>query len=420
MNQSYYKPTIYNYPAVFPASAEAPNPVQSQPGPGWQPQPGASPQGFQGYQPVYPPPTFSCHPAQLGAPVQIWQGDYPSSAQAAVYPPPQAAPTFSLLNKDPRKSGSLRRLNLAAVLVMVQTALSFVFPVALSLILTAFRIDLQKDGLGMLWLSAAISPVCTALPCLIYMWAGRLSWSEFFRFEKPGFFTGLLCVFSGLGVCLAGNFPAIALEELLKSIGMSSSAGDVSLNPNHSFSGFLLQFAVVAILVPVMEEFAFRGVLYSSLSRYGTGFAIVGSALVFGMAHLMLPNVVFATIAGLAMGYVYAKTQNLWLTVAIHALNNGISVINENAALLVGESMADVFAEYLMLVPIILGALSLILLIVLCRKKLFGKSQMREVNQAQVMQPLKTGEALACYMKSVALWGLFLIVLGYTAFMFVL
>lgn len=395
MNHPFYNQNLYSYPAVFSNQAEPPAPPAPQPG---VPAGGYPPQPYPGGGYQAPPPVRPGSTAWVPVP-------------APACPMPQGAPAFSL--KDPRKTGGVRRLNLAAAVVMTQTGLSLVVQLVIMFILAAGGVSLENDSLGLLWLSAAISPLCTALPCLIYMWAGHYDWNEFFRFERPGFLTGLLCVLGGLGMCMAANYPAFLMEDLLKSIGMDPSAGNTPLNPEHSFTGFLLQFAVVAVLVPVMEEFAFRGVLFSSLRRYGLGFAVVGSALVFGMAHLALSNAVFAFIAGLAMSYVYAKTENLWLTVFIHALNNGIAVVEDNAALLVGESGVDALIAYLTFIPLALGALSLVLLIVLRRKKLFGKG--RPADQGQAMRPLGAGEALGCCVKSVALWGLFLIVLGCTA-----
>ncbi len=51
--------------------------------------------------------------------------------------------------------------------------------------------------------------------------------------------------------------------------------------------GRVLVFALLALLVGVTEEVLFRGVLYAALRRFGVGRAVIGSALVFGLAHLL-------------------------------------------------------------------------------------------------------------------------------------
>ena len=128
----------------------------------------------------------------------------------------------------------------------------------------------------------------------------------------------------------------------------------------------LLDIAITAVLVPFMEEFAFRGVVLSALRKYGIGFSIVASALIFGMAHMDFSTVVFAFVAGLVFGFLYAKTNNLWLPVIIHSLNNLIAVLGSHGEFLFGD-MAYFVNNLLMLVPLGVGLVALVLLLVFKR-----------------------------------------------------
>jgi hypothetical protein len=49
----------------------------------------------------------------------------------------------------------------------------------------------------------------------------------------------------------------------------------------------VLVFALLALLVGITEEVLFRGVVYTALRRLGVGRAVVGSAAIFGVMHLM-------------------------------------------------------------------------------------------------------------------------------------
>ena len=157
---------------------------------------------------------------------------------------------------------------------------------------------------------------------------------------------------------------------------------------------------MVAVLVPFMEEFAFRGVILSSLRRYGLGFSVVASALVFGMAHLDFSTVVFATISGLALGFLYAKTNNLWLVVLIHGLNNLIAVLGSHADFLFGD-MSILISNLIVFVPILLGLLSLLLLLIFKRGMFISVGSPRYDGPAY---PLKAGESASAIVRAPAFW----------------
>ena len=87
-------------------------------------------------------------------------------------------------------------------------------------------------------------------------------------------------------------------------------------------------FLVVAIFAPIFEEWLCRGmVLRGLLTKMKPGWAIVVSALFFAVIHANPWQALNAFMIGLVMGYVYYKTGSLILTMIIHFVNNGTSVI---------------------------------------------------------------------------------------------
>jgi len=91
---------------------------------------------------------------------------------------------------------------------------------------------------------------------------------------------------------------------------------------------FWSSFLLTAIFAPVFEEWLCRGmVLRGLLTRMSPRWAIVVSALFFAVIHLNPWQALNAFIIGLIMGYVYYKTGSLWLTMLIHFVNNGTSVV---------------------------------------------------------------------------------------------
>lgn len=91
---------------------------------------------------------------------------------------------------------------------------------------------------------------------------------------------------------------------------------------------FWSSFLTVAIFAPIFEEWMCRGmVLRGLLTKMKPGWAIVVSALFFAVIHANPWQALNAFLIGLVMGYVYYKTGSLILTMIIHFVNNGTSVV---------------------------------------------------------------------------------------------
>ena len=100
---------------------------------------------------------------------------------------------------------------------------------------------------------------------------------------------------------------------------------------------FWSSFLLVAIFAPIFEEWLCRGmVLRGLLTKMKPVWAIVISALFFAVIHANPWQALNAFMIGLLMGYVYYKTGSLILTMIIHFVNNGTSVILSNV-----ESLKD-------------------------------------------------------------------------------
>lgn len=386
-----------NYGTQYPAGPQ-PYPAQGQ----WAPPqagqyaypPQAQPVFPYGVQQPMPQPVGYAppQPAYYGQPVQ------PVPVYGTVYAPPFAI-GGTRAPRDPRLSGASKTLNRMCLLVLGQTAFAFFWELIFLTIMTLTGADIYTNDMAYLWLSAAMVPLSTALPFALYLIFTKADPSLYLRFEKVGLFGGALCVLGGLAICLLGNYPAYVIQDLLGRFGYEPTT-NVFAQPD-SWNAFLLEFLSTAVLVPVMEEFAFRGVLLSALRKYGLGFSIVASALVFSLVHLDFANVVFAFIAGLVLGFLFARTNNLWITIFIHALTNGIAVITNHAAFLFGDNMATVAENAFMLVPIALGVLALVILFFF-KRDLFITYLSPRYDGPQ--KPLRGGETAVSIVRAPLFW----------------
>lgn len=405
----------YGYPPPYQGGPEGnPQPQnqgypQATPPVGQYPPTGA-PQGYpQAIPPVgqYPPTGVPQGYPQAAPPA----GQYPSTGASQVpqgmgwhpvygYPvsgwvPPYTPP----VSADPRRKGASQTLNRMCILSLLQTVLSFVWTIPLTLLLTAFGVNVAVNQLGYQWLSGVLVLLSTALPFVVYLIFRREDPANYFKFEKVGFSVSLLCVLAGLGVVMLGNYPAMAVRNFFGMFGYQSPSS-TSLGGEESLLTIAVEVFVTAMLVPVMEELVFRGVVLSALRRYGIGFSIAASALVFGLAHMDPSSVVFATIAGLVFGFLYAKTNNLWLPILIHALNNLIATLGTHTDYLFG-SMADAADVAMMLLPIAVGILALILLVLTKRELFFTTNASRLDGPAY---PLNAGESAAAIVRAPMFW----------------
>ncbi len=145
---------------------------------------------------------------------------------------------------------------------------------------------------------------------------------QFSRAKKGTFLPFLLF---GVGFCSFTNVAMSYAEGIFQGFGIDYEV-DFGDNPR-GFFGFLLSFIATAIVPALVEEFACRGIVLGLLKKYGEGFAIVTSSIVFGIMHGNFEQIPFAIFVGLILGYIYVKTGSIWPCVAVHCINNAISVI---------------------------------------------------------------------------------------------
>ena len=86
-------------------------------------------------------------------------------------------------------------------------------------------------------------------------------------------------------------------------------------------------FVAVAILAPLIEEFAFRGRMQHALEHsLGVVPAIVLSTLAFSLLHGRI-DAAHHVAFGLFAGWVVWRTGSLWTAVYMHAVNNGLAML---------------------------------------------------------------------------------------------
>lgn len=186
----------------------------------------------------------------------------------------------------------------------------------LQLNLTPFQFELVNMGLYALTMAPPV--ILTAVIC--HQPIRPLSDH---RPVRPLAFISL--VFIGLSVCIFANYVANYVVALLSNFGIG--VPDFSETVDGSPKSIVINLISTAILPGICEELVFRGYILQSLRRYGDGFAVTVSAVLFGLVHGNALQIPFALIVGLICGYVVVQTRNIWIAIVIHTLNNAMSIL---------------------------------------------------------------------------------------------
>lgn len=120
--------------------------------------------------------------------------------------------------------------------------------------------------------------------------------------------------------------PALTLG-ISALVGLLAELLPVSLAEQTMFermmSGSFPSIVAACLLAPVLEEMLFRGiVLRSFLYQSSRWQAILGSAVLFGFAHLNIYQFTAATILGTLLGWLYERTRSLIPCIFLHSVYN--------------------------------------------------------------------------------------------------
>ncbi len=165
---------------------------------------------------------------------------------------------------------------------------------------------------------------------------------------------GLLAFFAAFVIRIrswsAFNFRAVPIRWIFFAVGFGllafilvrivavivvSITGSLSGDPQGDYHAaaaggplaLTLQLLFIAVLTPIGEEFAFRGVIATALERYGAWVSVIGSTVIFALAHGINLALIPAIVVGAINGLLLVRTKSVWPGVIVHAVNNGMATV---------------------------------------------------------------------------------------------
>lgn len=117
----------------------------------------------------------------------------------------------------------------------------------------------------------------------------------------------------------AGNYIGVFLNTIIGSLMNRTITNTVSESISSSPIWVMIVFSV--ILAPIAEELLMRKLLLDRLSKYGSGFALIISAIAFGLFHGNFYQFFYATFLGFVLGYLYLR-GGLKYSILLHMIIN--------------------------------------------------------------------------------------------------
>lgn len=190
---------------------------------------------------------------------------------------------------------------------------------------------------------------------LFYCLFSKTQLNDVFPLKKISLKMAAATVTISLALALLANFFADLFVGGISLFGIKNYA-EMDFTTNNPVE-IILNIIAISIIPALSEEFAFRGIILSRLRKYGDGFAVFISALLFGLLHGNIVQIPFAFIVGLGLAFVTIKTSSIVPAIITHFLNNLssviISIIEENK--LMSEEIADGFYYLFLIIVFILA-----------------------------------------------------------------
>ncbi|MGK0467840.1 lysostaphin resistance A-like protein [Clostridium sp.] len=172
------------------------------------------------------------------------------------------------------------------------------------------------------------------------------------KLKKINFEISLIIALSSLGLSLFSS----SLVNILINIFPSYNEASAAIESNMSS---VLGVISVVLIIPILEEVLFRGLIYNELKTHlNIVIAIILQSLIFAIAHGNMLQGIYAFIMGAVVAIIYDKTGSIFAPILFHVMYNLLGSI----ILPIILSGANGYYLAILIVGAIITTLSLIIL----------------------------------------------------------
>lgn len=175
------------------------------------------------------------------------------------------------------------------------------------------------------WALTAISMIGIGLP-VFYLLTKKIPEPKREEVNKLKPLQFVIIFFVCTAVMYITNFFSVFLTFI---ISLLKGGSLLDLNPLTDVlidSNLIIRILYAAIAAPIVEEIIFRKLLLNKLRRYGDLPAIILSAAAFGLFHMNVAQMFYATALGIIFAYVAIRTNTIRYNILLHILVNSMGV----------------------------------------------------------------------------------------------
>ncbi len=189
--------------------------------------------------------------------------------------------------------------------------------IEMSLLLFGFR-DIQWEQAAELVYNSGIA--LSAASIIGFLMVGLIlqKMPSFQKKEKITIKTLMIFYILMQGLQLLGNYILLPMALIAENMGYNfEEAVDMASSSSVLFSAFIYS----VIIAPVAEEILCRGIVMQYLEKYGKSFAVLITAMLFGLLHQNIVQFPITMMIGILFGYL-AQRYSLTAAIILHVLNN--------------------------------------------------------------------------------------------------
>ncbi len=230
----------------------------------------------------------------------------------------------------------------------------------LAILLAVVKQFSSLDSFSFLLVYAVIYSVGMAVPAIAVSCAFKRRYFPLSPCAPTNPVDAFLGILSAVGICMAANIAVNYIMFFFELIGIPEPTMPDYLEKN--IPSLLLNIFVFAVLPALLEELVFRGYVLRAFRVYGDWFAVSVSSLLFGLMHGNIMQIPFALIVGFALGWLYVATNNIWVPISVHFINNGFSLLLQYSGIGLGNAQKGTLNVFCILGLIAIGAVCLVVL----------------------------------------------------------
>ncbi len=170
-------------------------------------------------------------------------------------------------------------------------------------------------------LNIIITQLSIIVPVIVYLLITEKNVFKFIRFKKINIWSAFLLII--LAYCM---WPLVSIINAISMLFATNMIQGTVTDIADSYSVGVAVF-IIAVLPAIIEETTFRGALLNNYRKYNPLFAIIFSAVLFGLMHKNFNQMLYATAMGLIFGIVIEATDSIISTMIMHFVYNGTSVV---------------------------------------------------------------------------------------------